>query len=221
MGASGWPGRRRQSVLGFILALLLLPSLVSAQSVPDRWKLPGNVPPAAQQEKDLRDQADELIDSAPTRALALYEEAAGKGDAIAAYRAAIMYSENMAIRPNEARASALMKQAADAGLPAAMSDYGLLVYQGLAQGTPEDAANWFAKAAKAGDDQGKFFYAYSLAKGDGVAQSYEEAYYWLLLTKPTGIADYDKDVADFKSALEVSVEPAVLDAARRRAEKES
>ena len=163
-------------------------------------------------------RGDLLIDTDPKAALEAYETAARAGDASAAYAAAIMYVESIAIRPNEARSVELMHQAAKAGHPAAMADYGLYVYQGLAQGSPEQAAQWFARAAVSGDEQGKFLYAFTLAKGEGVPQSYEDAYYWLLKFKPTGIDVYDRDYRELKARLEANVDPQVLAKARAKFE---
>ncbi len=163
-------------------------------------------------------RGDLLIDTDPKAALKAYETAARAGDASAAYAAAIMYVESMAIRPNEARSVELMHQAAKAGHPAAMADYGLYVYQGLANGSNEQAAQWFARAAVSGDEQGKFLYAFTLAKGEGVPQSYEDAYYWLLKVKPTGIDVYDRDYRELKARLEANVDPAILAKARAKFE---
>lgn len=161
-------------------------------------------------------RGDLLIETDPKGALKAYEHAAALGNSDAAYAAAILYVENIDIRPNEARSAELMHQAARAGHGAAMADYGLYVYQGLAEGGPAQAAQWFARAANSGDDQGKFLYAFTLAKGEGVTQSYEEAYYWLLKIQPSGIDLYDKDYRELKTRLEDNVDPAILDKARAR-----
>lgn len=170
-----------------------------------------------------RKLGDLYIDQEPRTALSYYEKAADLGDGEAAYIAAVMYAENLSIRPDEARAAMLMDKAAKAGVPGAMADYGLLVFQGLAErSAPSEtrasrAAQWFEKAAKAGDDQGKFFWAYALAKGDGTQQSLEEAYFWILQTRSSGIAAYDKDIATLREALEAQADPASLARARSRA----
>ncbi|MEE9346616.1 MAG: tetratricopeptide repeat protein [Robiginitomaculum sp.] len=160
------------------------------------------------------------IETAPNRALKYYKQGAAAGDIEAAYAAAIMYAENLSIKPNEFEAARLMEQAARGGHPAAMADFGLLVYQGLAgDKSASSAANWFKKAAMAGDDQGKFFYAFTLAKGDGVSQNYEEAYFWILQTDKSGIPDYDKDIDTLRTRLEANVSADILAKARSRAQK--
>ncbi len=153
---------------------------------------------------------DLYIDSAPQTALSYYEKAAAAGDVGSAYIAAIMYAENLSVKPNQGAASKLMEQAARGGHPAAMADYGLLIYQGLAgDRSPETAVKWFKKAALAGDDQGKFFYAYSLAKGDGAPQNFEAAYRWIIQTDKSGIPDYDKDIETLRTGLEGKLSPDV------------
>ena len=153
--------------------------------------------------KAAKRMGDIYIDSAPQTALSYYEKAAAAGDYESAYIAAIMYAENLSVKPNQGAATKLMEQAARGGYPAAMADYGLLVYQRLAgDKRPETAVKWFEKAARAGDDQGKFFYAFSLAKGDGAPQDFEAAYRWILQTNASGIPIYDKDIDTLRTGLE-------------------
>jgi len=79
-----------------------------------------------------------------------------------------------------------------------------------------EAAKWFEKSAKGGDKEGQFLYAFTLAKGEGVTQNFEEAYYWLLKSDKSGNDDYDKDRAELKKRLEANVDAAVLARARAR-----
>lgn len=168
-----------------------------------------------------RRMGDLTLETKPREALAYYERAAELGDPESAYFAAIIYAENVAVKPNELRAAALMKQAALANHPAAMADYGLLIFQGLAgDGRAETAANWFEKAAKAGDDQGKFLYAYTLSIGDGVPQDFEGAYYWVLKANKSGIPEYDKDLQTLKTALEGKLDSAARGRVRARVASE-
>jgi hypothetical protein len=158
----------------------------------------------------------------PKTALEWYEKAASHGDHEAAYIAAIMYVENLDIKPNATRAAELLAQAADAGIAAAEADYGLLVYQGSGvKQSAEEAAEWFRRSAEGGDAEGRFLYAFTLAKGDGVTRSFEDAYYWLLMADTdsgtTGVAEYDKDREELKQRLEDNVDPAILQRARKRA----
>lgn len=169
----------------------------------------------------MKKLGDRLFDTDAEAALGWYEKAAAKGDPNSAYIAAIMYAENYDIRPNAKKAAVLMRQAAEAGMPPAQADYGLLVYQGA--GVERDinaAARWFEKAAKAGDREGQFLYAFTLYKGEGVPQSSEDAYYWLLKSDgESGVDDYDTDRENFKKSLEKTLSPSVMARARSRAGK--
>lgn len=164
-----------------------------------------------------RAMGDNALKRDAFEALTWYEHAATLGDAQSAYVAAIMYAENFEIRPDAKKAARLMQQAARANLPAAMADYGLLVYQGAGvEKNIKSAAKWFERAAKAGDSEGQFLYAFTLAKGEGVEKSYEDAYYWLLRSGESGVDDYDKDRADLRERLENNIDEAILNRARSR-----
>ena len=169
-----------------------------------------------------RKLGDIYFDTVPTEALIWYEKAAENGDTDAAYIAAIMYAENFEIKPDSAKAAALLKQAAMGGHAAAMADYGLLVYQGnSAEKSATKAAEWFRKSAIAGDSEGRFLYAFTLAKGDGVPQNYENAYYWLVRAQAdsgaTGADDYDRSRSELQQRLEQNVGANILERARKRA----
>lgn len=170
--------------------------------------------------RSARKLADSLFDTNPQKALDYYEKAAAQGDHESAYIAAIMYAENVNVRPNQKRMTALLAQAAKSGHAAAQADYGLLVYQGagVAQSN-EAAAKWFEKSAKGGDAEGQFLYAFTLAKGEGVTQSFEDAYYWLLKAGTSNSTDYQKDRDVLKKRLEDNVDPAILAKARARFER--
>jgi len=164
---------------------------------------------------------DQYFETDPNKALIWYEKAAAGGDAKAAYIAAIMYAENYEIKPDAVKAAQLLEQAANAKIPAAQADFGLVVYQGSGiESSMEKAAEWFRKSAENGDPEGQFLYAFTLAKGEGVQQSYEDAYYWLLKAEETtgisDVADYDQSRADLKKRLEDNVDPAILVRARAK-----
>lgn len=164
-----------------------------------------------------RKMADSLFETDPAEALKYYEKAAANGDHEAAYIGALMYDENLEVRPNTEKMVSLMRQAAENGHAAAQADYGLWVYQG--RGVQADmavAADWFRKSAEGGDIEGQFLYAFTLAKGEGVTQNYEEAYYWLLKSGESGFSDYDQDRKALRERLEQNVDPAILDRARAR-----
>lgn len=161
--------------------------------------------------------ADSYFDQDAKMALKWYSRAAELGGVDSAYIAAIMYAENLDVRPDANRMAELLRQAAEGGHAAAQADYGLLVYQGA--GVPqstEGAAKWFEKSAKGGDPEGQFLYAFTLAKGEGVEQSYEEAYFWLLKSGESDVKDYQKDRNTLRLRLEDNVDPNILARARER-----
>lgn len=168
-----------------------------------------------------RKMADSLFETDPVKALSHYEKAAAAGDNEAAYIAAVMYEENLNIKPNTPRMAELLKQAADSGHPPAQADYGLLAYQGrgVAQSVPE-AAKWFEKSARGGDTEGQFLYAFILAKGEGVPQNFEEAYYWLLKSGDSEVSTYNQDRIQLRERLEQNIDRAVLDRAKARIKAE-
>jgi TPR repeat protein len=52
----------------------------------------------------------------------------------------------------------------------------------------ERAADWFEKAARAGDPQGQFFYAVALAEGDSRPKNPGEALMWLDRSLAEGVS---------------------------------
>ena len=78
------------------------------------------------------------------------------------------------------------------------------------------AAEWFRKSAEGGDSEGMFLYAFTLAKGEGVAQDFEEAYYWLLKSGESTVDDYQRDRQVLRDRLEENVDPDVLARAKAR-----
>jgi TPR repeat protein len=149
-----------------------------------------------------------------------YERAAEAGDGLSAAIAATMYLSGEGGAADPARGVQLMRRGAELGTPSAMGSYALLLFQG-APSLPADpvrAADWARQGAQAGDGESQFLYAYALATGDGAAQDFQRAYYWVRRAgapRRTGLAD-DADRAQLESALErVLPEPAVL---RLRAE---
>ena len=172
--------------------------------------------------KGAKALGDSLFETDPKAALKAYEQAATAGDIEAAYIAGVMYAENFDIRPDEQKSANWLRMAAEGGHPAAMADYGLLVYQGVgAQRSEKEAAAWFQKSAEAGDSEGQFLYAFTLAKGEGVEQNFENAYYWVLKSVESakaveGTDIYDQDRITLKKRLEENVSPEILARARAR-----
>jgi TPR repeat protein len=176
--------------------------------------------------KGMKALGDSLFETDPKAALKAYEKAASAGDIEAAYIAGVMYAENFDIRPDEQKSADWLRIAAEGGHPAAMADYGLLVYQGVATRQSEkEAAAWFQKSAQKGDSEGQFLYAFTLAKGEGVPQNYEDAYYWVLKSIESaknleGTDFYEKDRLTLKERLENNINPAIISRAKARAAKD-
>lgn len=183
-------------------------------AIAQQWLIRAN---AGGDMRAARRMGDILIESDAKAALDWYEKAAAKGDAEAAYIAAVMYAENIDIRPNSKKAVVLMRQAAEAGIVPAQADYGLLVYQGAGvEQSTDQAAKWFSKAARGGDKEGQFLYAFTLAKGEGVDQDFEEAYYWLLKSGESSVDAYEADRSALRERLDQFVDAPILDRARAR-----
>lgn len=98
-----------------------------------------------------------------------FAKSANGGDALAAYNLSLMLQSGRLGPPDLDAAAARMHQAAQADFAPAMTGLGLLLHGG-AKLDGDDAghpADWFERAAEAGDPQGRFLYAVALTQGDG------------------------------------------------------
>jgi len=135
-----------------------------------------------------------------------YERAGEAGHPLSALMAGTMYLTGEGGPPDPERGARLVRMAAEFGLPAAMGQYALLLFQdpqGLQSG-PEDAAGWARRGAEAGDAESQFLYAYALALGDGVPRDPDRAYFWVLRAgfHRDGGLDGDPDRERLRGALE-------------------
>ena len=94
-----------------------------------------------------------------------FERGAHAGDPVSAYNLALMLQSGALGAPDLDAAATHMRAAAEAGMPPAMTALGLLIHGGAKSG--DLPADWFERAAKAGDPQGRFLYAVALSEGDG------------------------------------------------------
>jgi TPR repeat protein len=94
-----------------------------------------------------------------------FARAMAQGHAGAAFNLALLYDAPVLGAPDRDRATALMRAAAEAGHPQAMTAMGLYAHR--ADENVGAAIDWFERAARAGDLQGRFLYAVALANGDG------------------------------------------------------
>lgn len=110
-------------------------------------------------------------------ALADMRKAAEQGHALAAYNLALLYDSDLAGPADPVAASQWMTRAADAGLAQAMVGMGLIAHREKI--AAPSAADWFEKAAKAGDPQGQFLFAVALSEGDGRPADARAALRWV------------------------------------------
>ena len=101
-----------------------------------------------------------------------------RGYPLAQVNLASLYLDGRGVERDEAYGVLLFQEAAFSGFPEAMTAMGLLVHQG-ADGAGLSTADWFEKAARAGDAQGQFLYAVALKEGDGRERNPSEARTWL------------------------------------------
>jgi hypothetical protein len=109
-----------------------------------------------------------------TAALDLYERAANKGSADGMINLAVSLFEGIGIEKDAGRAVKLLQEAADLGSPIATFNLGVLAQDGTA-GAPEDALDYFKRAARAGEVRGYVAAAILLDEGRGVPRDPAEA----------------------------------------------
>ncbi|MEL7485687.1 MAG: tetratricopeptide repeat protein [Pseudomonadota bacterium] len=113
-----------------------------------------------------------------------FEKAAAQGSPDAQYNLALLHDSNFLGERDPQKTLKWMRAAADGGLPAAFVAMGLMHHDGRistgdAATTAQSAADWFEKAARAGEPQGQFFYAVALAGGEGRPSDPTKALFWL------------------------------------------
>ncbi len=123
-----------------------------------------------------------------------FEKAADQGDPVASYNLGLLLQSGTLAPPDIDKAAARMRAAAEAGFAPAMVGLGLLIHDGAT--SDELPSDWFARAAEAGDAQGRFLYAVALAEGDGRD------------------VDIDAAIAQLDALLEEPAEPDLIQQAR-------
>lgn len=120
-----------------------------------------------------------------------FEHAADAGHIDAQYHLALIYDAGATGKRDADKALRWMVAAAEGGSADAMVAMGLLVHDGRVKAKGMVAADWFERAAKAGDPQGQFLYAVALSHGDGRNRSVDEALLWVnaALANSQNIAD--------------------------------
>lgn len=154
-----------------------------------------------------------------------YVRAGEAGDPSSALIAGLMLMNGEGGEVEEAAGARMIRMAAEYGLPAAMGQHALLLYQGVADQAPNpaQAVDWARQGAEANDPDSQFLLAYALATGDGVPRDLERAYYWVLRAgAPRGgrtPEDFDRD--RLEASLENALPAAVLERVRVEAAVES
>ncbi|MEL6364812.1 MAG: tetratricopeptide repeat protein [Pseudomonadota bacterium] len=104
------------------------------------------------------------------RARGWYEEAVAAGHPEASYRFGLLLRAGLGGPQDPSRAEQLIRYAAGEGVPPAMTAVGVMELKSPG-GDPEvraaRAADWFERAAEAGDDEGTFLLAVVYAQGRG------------------------------------------------------
>lgn len=150
-----------------------------------------------------------------------YERAGEAGDPSAALIAGLMMMQGEGGERDEAGGARMIRMAAEYGLPAAMGQHALLLFQGVADQppNPSGAVDWARQGADANDPDSQFLLAYALASGNGAPQNLERAYYWVLrAAAPRGgrtPEDFDRD------RLEASLENALPEPVQQRVRVEA
>jgi len=145
-----------------------------------------------------------------------YVRAGESGDPASALIAGVMFMEGEGGAPDEAEGARLIQIAAEYGLPAAMGQHALVLFQGtsLQPPNPAGAVDWARQGADANDPDSQFLLAYAMARGDGAPRDLERAYYWVLRAgAPRGgrtPEDFDRD------RLEALLEDVLPDANQER-----
>ncbi|MEM6414391.1 MAG: hypothetical protein AAF720_07015 [Pseudomonadota bacterium] len=106
------------------------------------------------------------------RARSKLEAAMAAGHEEAAFNLALLHRSRAFPDANPDLALTIMNRAAEAGYAPAMTAMGLYAHKGE---VPGKAADWFEKADKAGDLQGRFLHAVAIANGDGREKDVQRA----------------------------------------------
>ncbi len=113
------------------------------------------------------------------KAAAWFEQAGVQGHADSQYNLALIYDAGLAGKKDPEKTLKWMTAAADSGLTAAYVALGLMTHGGVTGDEAPSAADWFQRAADAGDPQGQFLYAVALKEGDGREKDLAGAIMWI------------------------------------------
>ncbi len=146
-------------------------------------------------------------DGRPAEAVAIWTEAATKGDADAEFGLGVAYDLGEGVGQDAAKACLWYRRAGDAGVPAAAFDIAVMLDQGRCG--PRDAtrvADWYGRAAAYGHARAEYDLAQLYEAGDGVPQNSDQAAGWYRLAAAHGLV-----AAGEKAAALARVRPKTAD----------
>ena len=134
------------------------------------------------------DPGDDLYrDGFYERAIAFWVEAAGQGDAHAAYRLGTVYADGAVVERDPEAAARWYLLGAERGDPRAQLDLASLydAGEGVEQ-SYEQAARWYRQSALQGEMASQYNLGVMYELGQGVNRDPVEAYKWFILAKRQG-----------------------------------
>jgi len=160
--------------------------------------------------RDVYQTAARQLDVGDPKGVVTLTKAATLGYAPAEFHLSTLYDKGAAGAPKDpAKARLWAERAAQAGVPKAMYNLGLFLYDG--KGGPSDlpaAAAWFRKAADLGLGDAQYNLARLYENGYGVQQNAAQAYTWYLIAANGGDQDARADAARLRASLDKSARAA-------------
>ena len=119
-----------------------------------------------------------FIESEFKKAVKLFERAADKGSIKAQYALGACYDNALGVKQNFEKARSYYKMAAEAGLPQAQNDYGIICSSNNYY-NPQESFIWIEKSARQGYAPAQYHLAMFYFTGSGVVADVYECLYWL------------------------------------------
>ena len=165
--------------------------------------------------KDVYQTAARQLDAGDPKGVATLTKAATLGYAPAQFHLSTLYDKGASGAPKDpAKARLWAERAAQAGVPKAMYNLGLFLFDG--KGGPPDlpaAAAWFRKAADLGLGDAQYNLARLYENGYGVQQNAAQAYTWYMIAANGGDQDARADASRIRASLDKTARTAAERAA--------
>jgi localization factor PodJL len=183
-----------------------------AASLPAQGVKPGGDSTDA---KDVYQAAANQLDAGNPKGIATLTKAATLGYGPAEFHLSTLYDKGASGAPKDAaKARMWVERAAQSGVPKAMYNLGLFLFDG--KGGPPDlpaAAAWFRKAADLGLGDAQYNLARLYENGYGVQQNAGQAYTWYLIAANGGDQDARADATRIRASLDKNARTAAERAA--------